>query len=103
MRHSPVDFTAVRYAVQWHIPDLVYRWLPDGRKRGNEWVARNPRRDDREAGSFSVNLTSGAWADFATGDRGSDLISLSAYLFFANHDKPQVEAARAIARCLGIA
>ncbi len=102
MPRSKIDFTAVRYAVQWHVPDLVARWLPDGKKQGNEWVARNPMRDDREAGSFSVNLSSGSWADFATGDRGSDLISLAAYLFFANHDKPQLEAARALSRTLGL-
>jgi hypothetical protein len=99
---NDVDFTAVRYAVQWHVPDLVVRWLADGRKQGNEWIARNPNRDDRTPGSFSVNLTSGAWADFATGDRGSDLISLAAYLFFPNHDKPQLEAARALSRTLGL-
>lgn len=103
MRRSPsVDFCAVRYAVQWHIPDLVYRWLPDGSRVGNEWVARNPRRDDRTAGSFSVNLSTGRWADFSSGDRGSDLIGLAAYLFFPNHPHPQAEAARSLALCLGL-
>lgn len=97
-----VDFTAIRYAAERHVGDLVARWLPDGHRVGNEWVARNPRRDDRKLGSFSVNLRTGAWGDFATGDRGSDVISLAAYLHFPNSDKPQLDAARALARCLGI-
>jgi putative DNA primase/helicase len=72
---------------------LVPQWLPDGRRRGAEWVALNPTRPDRCAGSFSVNLRTGRWADFATGDGGGDLISLRAYL----DNLSQGEAARRIA------
>ena len=46
--------------------------------RGHEWVAKNPTRADRHAGSFSVNLRSGKWADFATGDKGGDVVALAA-------------------------
>ncbi|MFM9847335.1 MAG: hypothetical protein ACKVP3_09245 [Hyphomicrobiaceae bacterium] len=59
---------------------LVPRWLPDGLRHGHEWTARNPRRNDKRPGSFKVNLRSGRWADFATGDAGGDLISLAAFL-----------------------
>jgi hypothetical protein len=78
---------------------IVTRWLPDGRREGFEWVARNPRRADRKAGSFKVNLRTGRWGDFATGDKGGDLISLAAYLF----DLDQGEAARRVADMLGVA
>jgi hypothetical protein len=77
---------------------LVARWLPDGRREGNEWTARNPRRADRRPGSFKVNLRTGRWADFATGDKGGDPISLAAYLGGLS----QTEAARRLADCLGI-
>jgi len=60
-------------------------------------VARNPRRNDRRPGSFKVNLRSGRWADFATGDAGGDLISLRAYLDGIR----QGEAARRITREIG--
>ena len=50
-------------------------------------------------GSFSVNRSTGAWADFATGDKGGDLVSLYAYLF---HDGDQAAAARALAEMLGM-
>lgn len=63
------------------LPALVKQWLPSGRADGAEWTALNPRRHDRQAGSFRVNLRSGRWADFATGERGGDPVSLYAYLF----------------------
>jgi hypothetical protein len=77
---------------------IVPRWCPDGKKEGPEWVARNPRRSDRKPGSFKVNLSTGKWGDWSSGDRGGDLISLAAYLFNLN----QAEAAKRVAEMLGI-
>ena len=78
---------------------LVSTWLPDGSRQGDEWVARNPHRDDRKAGSFSVNLKTGVWREFAGDDGGSDLLSLYAFLFTGNSQK---EAAVALGREVGI-
>ena len=77
---------------------LVRRWAPDGGYEGAEWIALNPRRVDHRKGSFKINLTTGRWSDFATGDAGGDLVSLAAYLF----DLKQGEAALKIAQALGI-
>lgn len=99
---SPFDFHSVALAARPHIPDLCARWLGDGRKQGNEWVARNPHRADAHLGSFSVNLRTGAWSDFATGERGSDIISLAAFLHHRHADYPQLEAARGLMRALGL-
>jgi hypothetical protein len=79
-------------------PLIVLRWLPGGRRDGAEWVSRNPTRDDRHSGSFKVNVRTGKWGDFATGDRGADLISLAAYLFRL----PQAQAALRVAEMLGV-
>ena len=95
---SAVDFGRVNAAALAALPALLDRWLPDGRKQGGEWVARNPKRSDRRAGSFSVNLRTGRWADFATGDKGGDPVSLAAYL----HVLTQAEAARRLADMLGV-
>lgn len=76
------------------IPDL----LPEGRRQGAEWWARNPTRADKSAGSFSVSLADGRWHDFATGDGGGDLVSLAAYLWGVH----QSDAARDLARRLGL-
>ena len=40
----------------------------------------------------------GTWADFSTGDRGGDPVSLAAYIFGTS----QVEAARTLAVALGV-
>ena len=95
---SHVDFAVINAAALRALPLLLARWLPDGRQLGSEWVARNPRRADRRPGSFKVNLPTGRWGDFATGDKGGDVVSLAAYL----GNLGQVEAARELARALGI-
>lgn len=94
-----LDFPGIAAVALRNLPALLARWVPDGRIEGSEYVARNPRRGDREAGSFKVNLRTGRWCDFATGDKGGDSISLAAYLFGLT----QVEAAQRVATMLGIA
>lgn len=59
---------------------LVMQWAPNGYFRGAEYTTKNPTRSDNCPGSFKINISTGRWADFATGDRGRDLISLYAYL-----------------------
>jgi hypothetical protein len=93
-----VDFAAVNRAALAVCPLVLGRILPGGKRDGQEYIAFNPRRADRHLGSFRINMQSGKWADFATGDRGGDLISLVAY----TEDKSQVDAARLLARMLGV-
>src|SRR6185312_16801737 len=66
--NASIDFGTIGAAALRSLPQLASEWLPDGRQEGAEWVARNPRRTDRRPGSFKVNLSTGKWADFATGD-----------------------------------
>jgi hypothetical protein len=93
-----IDFTAVNLAAVRVLPLILARWLPDGKRQGREFVAKNPTRADRTAGSFSVNLVTGKWGDFATNDRGGDPVSLAAYLFGLS----QADAACRLAEMLGI-
>lgn len=93
-----IAFDRINDAARATLPALLACWLPDGRCHNNEWVARNPRRCDHNPGSFKVNTLTGKWADFATGDKGGDVVSLAAYLF----DTGQVEAARNLADMLGV-
>jgi hypothetical protein len=99
LRKDTIDFSSIAAAALRHLPELLHRWLPDGRRQGREWVARNPTRTDKSPGSFKVNMRTGRWADFATAEKGGDVISLAAYLF----DLTQLEAARKVAGMLGIA
>ncbi len=91
-----IDFDRITAASLPCLRILVQRWLPDGRRQGAEWIARNPTRADKRPGSFKINLVTGRWADFATGTRGGDPISLAAYLFGLS----QTDAARKLASML---
>lgn len=94
-----LDFQSINQAALGALPALLGRWLPDGKKQAHEWVALNPKRSDRKPGSFSVNLNTGRWADFAEPDaRGGDIISLAAYLAGIT----QYEAACELAKMLGL-
>jgi hypothetical protein len=95
---ASIDFARINAAVLPVLPSLLSRWLPDGRQEGHEWVARNPRRADRSPGSFRINMRTGKWADFATGDKGGDVVSLAAYLAGTG----QADAARSLADMLGV-
>ena len=97
-RGSPINFDVINKAALAAFPAVLKRVLPGGKRVGAELVALNPRRADRHLGSFKVNRYNGRWADFATGDRGGDPISLIAYLA----DVSQGEAACLLARMLGI-
>ena len=97
-RDLSIDFAVVNAAARRELPALLARWLLDGRAEGQEWTACNPRRADRHPGSFRVNLRTGRWADFATSDKGGDVVSLAAFLF---HLK-QAEARRRLAEMLRV-
>jgi len=94
----PLDFEKINRAALAALPNLLKRWLPDGQRRGHEFIARNPTRSDRSPGSFKINLQTGRWADFATGQSGGDPISLAAFLFTIR----QGEAATRLSRMLSI-
>jgi hypothetical protein len=75
--------------------------LPGGKIIAGEYVSLNPTRSDLNLGSFRIRLRgrrTGAWADFATGEKGGDPVSLVAYL----ENVSQIEAACLLARMLGI-
>lgn len=96
---SRIDFAQVKRRALEDAERLVPQWCPNGKRACAEWVALNPTRHDSSDGSFKVNLATGVWSDFATGDKGGDLIALYAYLFGCS----QLDAAKALAELLGLA
>ncbi|WP_136066373.1 DUF927 domain-containing protein [Modicisalibacter radicis] len=80
------------------IDRVLAHWLPGGKTQKREYVVKNPTRQDAHAGSFSVNLDRGGWYDFATGDKGGDLVALIAYL----EGCEQLEALKHLESFLGI-
>lgn len=98
---STLPFAEIAAAALGQASLLLAEWLPDGKRSesGTEWIALNPTRSDGKAGSFSINLNTGKWGDFATDDAGLDLVSLYAYLF---HQGNQGHAAVELAERFGI-
>jgi hypothetical protein len=97
-RRASIDFAAINREALGCLPAVLRRLLPNGRREGNEYLALNPRRVDRHLGSFRANLKTGRWADFATGDRGGDIISLVAYV----KNISQYEAAKGLSQMLSV-
>ncbi len=92
------SFATVKAAALANIDAVLNYWCPGGKRQGREYVTLNPTRGDSKSGSFSINLDSGAWADFATDDKGGDLISLVAYI----EGVKQGEAAKLLSLFLGL-
>jgi hypothetical protein len=99
-RHKPknvrIDFQTIRAVALRNGLTICKRIVPGGRVTGFEYVVKNPKRIDRHIGSFKINLRTGHWADFATNERGGDLIALVAW----RYDVSQSEAARRLASFL---
>lgn len=95
---SKIDFDSINSNARGRYPRLLESWLPDGKLQGCEYTALNPTRHDAKQGSFKINIQTGVWSDFATGDKGGDPISLFAYL----NGIKQGEAAIALAKELGL-
>ena len=75
------DYNLLAALLADDIENWLHIWLPDGKRTGHEYTAINPTRSDTKLGSFKVNIITGKWSDFATGDNGGNLITLYAYLF----------------------
>jgi len=78
---------------------MSFLGLSGGKNQGREYLPINPTRNDTKPGSLSINRDSGAWSDFATDDRGGDLVALAAYVLCCR----QIEAAERLADHWGIA
>ena len=95
----PIEFAAINAAALPVLESLCARWLAGGRRIGPEWVCGSLRGEP--GGSMKVRLVGqrrGHWADFATGERGGDVVSLAAAIFGLS----QADAARRVAAMLGM-
>lgn len=99
MSKNKIDFATINAIALWSFESLLRQWLPEGKRSGIEYSSVNPTRNDSHPGSFSINIIKGVWQDFATGDGGSDPVSLYAYLF---HSNDQGAAAKELSDLLGV-
>lgn len=74
-----MNFTSVASRLLANAQSLLSEWFPEGTLSGHEF-----RVGDLQGSlgkSLSVNIMTGAWSDFATGQAGGDLISLYAAIY----------------------
>lgn len=79
-KQERIDFKYLNCQLIPYSQQLLEQLLPEGILQNREYVALNPTRSDKNLGSFRINVFTGKWADFATGDKGGDFISLFAYV-----------------------
>lgn len=80
---SVSEFKAIKQFAERNLLAIVEQLLPGGKVIGKEYVVRNPMRDDKRAGSFKICISgpkAGVWSDFATSDKGGDLLMLVSHV-----------------------
>lgn len=95
-RTRDIDFDRIKNAALQDASRLLQHWLPGGRTVGPEYICGD--LDGGPGHSLSINIHTGVWKEFGTGEGGADLISLYA----AIHRVKNGAAARAIAKELGL-
>jgi putative DNA primase/helicase len=90
------DFEGINAAALARLPDVLAHLLPGGRLIGREWTCGSLAGEP--GASCKVNIATGRWADFATGQKGGDPVSLAAAVWKTS----QGEAARRLAALLGV-
>src|SRR5690606_9088889 len=93
-----LDFKRISSLALAQAETVVSHFALDGKLVNREWVARNPNRDDASAGSFSVIVDTGLWSDFATDEKGNDLVG---YVACAQR-LTQGDTYKALAHFLGV-
>jgi hypothetical protein len=88
----PINFAALADALLSRADTLVPMWLPGGVQRGHEYACGS--LSGGSGTSCSINLTNGRWGDFATDEKGNDLVSLYAAINGLTMGKAAVQVAR---------
>lgn len=71
-----IDFLSLAQRLLSQSRTLLAQWFPAGKVRGHEFVVGDLAGAEGE--SLSINLNTGRWGDFSSGEKGGDLISLYA-------------------------
>jgi putative DNA primase/helicase len=88
----PIRFAELAKALLDQAATLLPQWLPDGAQRGHEYVCAG--LSGGRGSSCSINVNTGQWADFATGEQGGDLLSLYAAIEGLTMGKAALQVAR---------
>lgn len=73
---NEINFEAINQSLLSQAGSILYQWLPGGVIHGNEFKCGDLSGSAGE--SLSINIKTGVWKDFATDEKGADLIDLYA-------------------------
>jgi len=80
MERGFVNFAEIKQRYQENPLPILRQLVGQGKIERGDYVALNPRRNDRHLGSFRIKISTGGFYDFATGDKGGSIIDLAAYV-----------------------
>ena len=75
------DFKHIKRQYSENSLAILKQLVGAGKIEGGDYVVLNPRRSDKKAGSFRIDISSGKFHDFATGDRGGSILDLAAFVW----------------------
>lgn len=88
----PINFTALAEALLTRAKDLLDDWLPGGVLVGHEYECGS--LSGGKGDSCKINVTTGKWCDFSTGESGRDLLDLYAEIHGLKVSKAAAQVAR---------
>ncbi|ABM32199.1 virulence protein E [Paracidovorax citrulli] len=88
----PINFTSLADALLTRAKDLLPEWLPGGVLVGHEYECGSLAGGKGD--SCKVNVTTGKWCDFSTGESGRDLLDLYAEIHGLKVSKAAAQVAR---------
>jgi len=74
------DFALIKQRYRENPIAVLQQLVGQGKIEGSDYLALNPRRKDSKLGSFRIDINTGRFHDFATGDRGGSVIDLAAFV-----------------------
>ena len=75
------DFQSIKQKYRENPLAILKQLVGRGQIEGSDYVILNPNRNDSKLGSFRIDISTGRFHDFATGDRGGSIIDLAAFAY----------------------
>ena len=75
------DFALIKRKYRENPLPILRELVGQGRIEGSDYVVLNPRRKDGKLGSFRIDINTGRFHDFSTGDRGGSVIDLAMFVY----------------------
>lgn len=76
-----IDFSALKYQSKDNMLSIIRYLVGTGKIEGDDYIALNPTRNDAKPGSFRINIITGKFHDYATGEGGGNIIDLAMYIW----------------------